>query len=129
VTGNSIRITEFLVFCLPLIEAAVGLASISGLVVRLFRTNVGHRWLRISTPSMLRNTRFEPGFLGRDYTLVSVGRKWSVWPDVAFQFGGPSDWTNTQVFWLENHRLMIRYNQNETGDRPECKTVKPRALA
>lgn len=75
-TGNSIRITEFLVFCLPLIEAAVGLASISGLVVRLFRTNVGHRWLRISTPSMLRNTRFEPGFLGRDYTLVSVGRKW-----------------------------------------------------
>jgi len=25
---------------------------------------------------------FEPGFLGRDYTVVSVRRRWSVWPDV-----------------------------------------------
>jgi energy-coupling factor transporter transmembrane protein EcfT len=65
---------------------------------------------------------YESGFLGRDSTFVSVKGKWSLRGDTVYQFSGPSDWTSTQVFWLDNHRLMIRYDRNEVSTQEEWKT-------
>jgi len=39
---------------------------------------------------------YEAGFLGRDFTVVRVRRKWSVVPDVVYEYQGPSDWTRTR---------------------------------
>ena len=65
---------------------------------------------------------YEAGFLGRDLTFVTVRRRWSIRPDVAYQYAGPSDWTATEVRWLDNQRLMIRYHPDREGRFQECRT-------
>jgi hypothetical protein len=64
---------------------------------------------------------YEAGFLGRDSTSVTVRKKWSVFPDVAYQYAGPSDWTSTEVRWLSNERLLVRYSGDGEGRFQECK--------
>lgn len=61
--------------------------------------------------------RYQAGFLGRDSTFVSVRRKWSVLAVEAYRYAGPSDWSGTEVRWLDNEHLLIRYSR-EGGDHP-----------
>jgi hypothetical protein len=53
--------------------------------------------------------KYEAGFLGRDATYVMVRKKWSILPDEAYGYLGPSDWSLTEVSWIDNSRLRIRY--------------------
>jgi hypothetical protein len=63
---------------------------------------------------------YEAGFLGRDSTVVTVRKKWSIFPDVAYQYQGPSDWTGTEVLWMTNDRLLVRYSLDEKGRFQQC---------
>lgn len=47
------------------------------------------------------------GFLGRDSTFVTVRKGWSIFPDVVYQYAGPSDGTDTEVRWLSNEQLLV----------------------
>jgi hypothetical protein len=61
---------------------------------------------------------YEAGFLGRDSTYVSVRREWSLLPVNAYWYAGPNDWSGTEVRWLDNEHLLIRY-QKDDADRPQ----------
>ena len=63
---------------------------------------------------------YQAGFLGRDSTLVTVRKKWSIIPDVAYQYAGPSDWTGTEVRWLSNKQLLVQYSADEAGSFQRC---------
>jgi hypothetical protein len=52
---------------------------------------------------------YEAGFLGRDSTFVSVRRRLSFRSEYAYWYAGPSDWSGTDVRWLDNNHLFIRY--------------------
>lgn len=63
---------------------------------------------------------YEAGFLGRDSTFVTVRKRWSIFPDVVYQYAGPSDWTDTEVRWLSNEQLLVRYRPDEEGRFQQC---------
>jgi hypothetical protein len=64
------------------------------------------------------------GFLGRDVTSVNVRKKWSLIRSNAYTYAGPSDWSSTQVRWLDNERLLIRYSQDERDHPQRCNNGK-----
>jgi hypothetical protein len=66
--------------------------------------------------------RYEAGFLGRDSTSVTVRKRWSIFPDVVYQYAGPSDWTDTEVRWLSNEQLLVRYTPDGEGRFQQCQT-------
>jgi hypothetical protein len=57
---------------------------------------------------------YEAGFLGRDMTVVTVRGKWSIWREEAYVYEGPSDWGDTEVHWVDDKRLAIRYFSDAT---------------
>lgn len=63
---------------------------------------------------------YEAGFLGRDSTFVTVRKRWSIFPDVGYQYAGPSDWTDTDVRWLSNEQLLVRYRPDGEGRFQQC---------
>jgi hypothetical protein len=63
---------------------------------------------------------YEAGFLGRDSTFVSVRRKWSLLPRDVYWYDGPSDWSGTEVRWLDNQHLLIRYTEDQRGHSQHC---------
>jgi hypothetical protein len=63
---------------------------------------------------------YEVGFLGRDSTFVRIRRKWSVLPVYAYWYVGPSDWSSTEVRWLDNEHLLIRYMQDDRDRMQHC---------
>ncbi len=65
---------------------------------------------------------YEAGFLGRDSTFVTVRKRWSIFPDVVYQYAGPSDWTGTEVRWLSNEQLLVRYRPDGEGRFQQCQT-------
>ncbi|MBZ5681321.1 MAG: hypothetical protein LAO24_14570 [Acidobacteriia bacterium] len=78
----------------------------------------------IVSPDFQHVARYEyqVGFLSRDTTFVFVRKKWSIRSEQVYEYIGPSDWKDTDVRWLDNHRLMIRYHPNQAGGHQECKT-------
>jgi hypothetical protein len=65
---------------------------------------------------------YEAGFLGRDSTFVTVRKRWGIFPDVVYQYAGPSDWTDTDVRWLNNEQLLVRYRPDGEGRFQQCQT-------
>jgi hypothetical protein len=63
---------------------------------------------------------YQAGFLGRDFTLVSVRRKWSLVRHNAYRYAGPSDWSGTEVRWVDNEHLLIRYTEDSEGRSQVC---------
>ena len=63
---------------------------------------------------------YEAGFLGRDSTFVTVRKRWSIFPDVVYQYAGPSDWASIEVRWLGNEQLLVRYRQDGEGRFQQC---------
>jgi hypothetical protein len=63
---------------------------------------------------------YEAGFLGRDSTFVSVRSKWSLLRHDAYWYAGPSDWSGTEVRWLDNEHLLIRYTEDREGRPQHC---------
>ena len=61
------------------------------------------------------------GFLGRDVTSVTVRKKWSIHRELVYQYDGPSDWTDNDVGWVDNGRLIVRYTLDQTHFQ-QCKT-------
>ena len=151
----TIRITEFVVFCLPFLEILVVLGILAATTVYLFRARSIHRWLRVcmrvgggimvpplvlcmlmlitmaacsSKPRIIVSPdsyhiaeySYRAGFLGRDSTFVRVRRKWSLFPVDAYWYAGPSDWSSTEVRWLDNERLLIRYPKDDSGHPQHC---------
>lgn len=65
---------------------------------------------------------YDPGFLGRDLSTVDVRKKWSIGrPQPAYEYAGPSDWASTEVRWLSNDHLSIRYHSDQSRFQ-ECRT-------
>src|ERR1051326_2207628 len=64
---------------------------------------------------------YEAGFLGRGSTFVSVRSKWSLLPVNAYWYAGPSDWLGTEVRWLDNKHLLIRYQQDDRDHPQHCR--------
>lgn len=150
-----IRITEFLVFCLPFIRLLAILGTVAAATVYLLRARSVRKSLRVcmriiggilvlplalcallllmmiactSRPRVLVSPdsqhiaeySYEAGFLGRDSTFVSVRRKWSLLRDNAYWYAGPSDWSRTEVRWLDNEHLLIRYAEDGEGRSQHC---------
>lgn len=63
---------------------------------------------------------YDAGFLGRDYTFVSVRRKWSLIRSDVYRYAGPSDWSGTEVRWIDNEHLLIRYTQDGEDRFQQC---------
>lgn len=63
---------------------------------------------------------YNAGFLGRDFTSVDVRGKWSIFPSEAYRYSGPSDWSGTQVLWLDDRHLQIRYVEDRQGRLQHC---------
>jgi hypothetical protein len=63
---------------------------------------------------------YQAGFLGRDSTFVRVRRKLSLLPANAYSYAGPSDWSGTEVRWLDNEHLLIRYLKDDNGHPQHC---------
>jgi hypothetical protein len=63
---------------------------------------------------------YQAGFLGRDSTFVRVRRKWSLLPVNAYWYAGPSDWSSTEVRWLDNEHLLIRYLKDDMDHPQHC---------
>lgn len=63
---------------------------------------------------------YEAGFLGRDYTFVSVRRNWSLIRSDVYRYAGPSDWSGTEVRWIDNEHLLIRYTQDGRDHFQQC---------
>ena len=154
-TSSVIRVTEFLVFCLPILVVLVIFAVAVAATVYLLRVRSGRRWLRICmratgavlvvplilvlllligmvgctprprilvSPDSQHVAAYscDAGWLGRDTTFVTVRKKWSIRPDIVYQYAGPSDWSSTQVHWLGNGRLVIQYEPEQSPQL--CKT-------
>jgi hypothetical protein len=64
---------------------------------------------------------YDAGFLGRDFTAVVVGGRWSTQFVNVYEYEGPSDWNGTEVRWLNNERLLIRYYPDPERFQ-QCKT-------
>jgi hypothetical protein len=64
---------------------------------------------------------YAAGFLGRDTTVVRIRSEWSIWPETAYAYEGPSNWTATGVRWLNSNTLLIEYYPDPTRFQ-ECKT-------
>jgi len=65
---------------------------------------------------------YNAGFLGRDSTVVSVRNKWGIRRKLVYQYSGPSDWTGTEVRWLSNDRLSVRYYVDQSRFQ-ECRAA------
>jgi hypothetical protein len=63
---------------------------------------------------------YEAAFLGRDLTVITVRKKWSLFPARAYQYSGPSDWPDTQVRWPDNKHLRIDYSRDSEGRSQYC---------
>jgi hypothetical protein len=153
--GAAIRITEFLVFCLPFLRLLAIVGAVAAASVYLFRARSVRKWLRIcmritggilvvplalgvlvllgmvactSRPRVLVSPdsrhiaeySYMAGFLGRDATYVSVRKKWSLLRHDAYSYAGPSDWSGTEVRWLDNEHLLIRYSEDQRGHPQHC---------
>jgi hypothetical protein len=105
VTSLVIKSTELLVFCLPFIKMAAIVGIIAGAVFYLFRARFVRRWLTICT-HIAGAVLVLPLVAA---LLLFLRKKWSIFPDVAYQYAGPSDWTGTEVRWLSNERLLVGY--------------------
>jgi hypothetical protein len=46
-----------------------------------------------------------------------VRKKWSILPDKAYVYFGPGDWSDTEVRWVDNKRLLIQYQPPDREDR------------
>ena len=66
---------------------------------------------------------YQAGFLSRDITSVLVGKRWDIHPEAVYEYAGPSDWTDTQVNWLGNNRLVIRYFLDNDSRLQQCTTA------
>jgi len=150
-----IRITEFVVFCLPFLKILVVLGTLVAATAYLFRARSMRGWLRVcvrvgggilllplalcmlvlvsmaactSRPRIIVSPdsnhiaeyTYQAGFLGRDSTFVSVRKKWSVFPVRAYSYAGPSDWSSTEVRWLDNEHLLIRYLKDDMDHPQHC---------
>ena len=58
--------------------------------------------------------------MGRDSTFVSVRGKWSLLPVNAYWYAGPNDWSTTEVRWLDNEHLLIRYPKDDRDHPQHC---------
>jgi hypothetical protein len=57
---------------------------------------------------------YTEGWLGRDTADVYVGGIWHR-PGWAYSHGGGSDFADTDVIWLSNDDLLVRYSVQEDG--------------
>jgi len=157
--SRAVRITEFVVFCIPFIKILVILGILGAATIYLLRARSMRRWLTVcmrvgggilvlpllvcmlllvvmaactSRPRVLVSPdskhiaeySYEAGFLGRDSTYVSVRREWSLLPVHAYWYSGPSDWSGTEVRWLDNEHLLIHYQKDDRGRPQHCSENK-----
>jgi hypothetical protein len=66
---------------------------------------------------------YQPGFLGRDVTTVTVRNRWGLFTSEAYSCLGASEWTQTAVRWLDDDHIEIRY----FSDQQHFQKCKPQA--
>jgi hypothetical protein len=95
--------------CIRLIGAALVLPSI--LLISLNRMENSPTRVFVSPDSLhIAYYKYQKGFLGRDLTVVTVGKNSGMLTDRVYEHDGPSDWSKTEVRWLNNDQLLIRYD-------------------
>ena len=117
-------VQQWLTICTRIAGAVLLLPLVFVLLVLLLMLVGDHPRPRVlvSADSLhIAEYSYEAGFLGRDSTVVTVRKKWSIFPDMAYQYQGPSDWTGTEVLWMANDRLLVRYSLDEKGRFQQCK--------
>lgn len=70
--------------------------------------------------SRVADYAYEAGFLGRDFSGVTVRLSKSIHPEEAYFYFGPSDWEGTTVRWLDNRNLEIGYHPDPDGRTQQC---------
>ncbi len=63
--------------------------------------------------------RYQAGFLGRDYTEVTLKLAGCCRHSKVFAHGGPSEFNDPVVEWLDNRHLKITYH-TRPGDSQHC---------
>jgi hypothetical protein len=63
---------------------------------------------------------YNAGFLGRDFSGVTVRPSSSMHPEEAYFYFGPSDWASTTVKWLDDSNLEIGYYPDPHGRTQQC---------
>jgi hypothetical protein len=118
---------KWLTVCARIIGVAFGLCLILGFIftlfVLVFGGGISRPRVSVSPDSQhIAFHYYQPGFLGRDSTWVTVGKKWSLETRTVYEYDGPSDWTDTQVIWLSYDRLLVRYFLEHEGRYQQCDT-------
>jgi hypothetical protein len=70
--------------------------------------------------SRVADYTYEAGFLGRDFSGVTVRLSKSIHPEEAYFYFGPSEWEGTTVRWLDNRNLEIGYHPDRDGRTQQC---------
>ncbi|MBS1798584.1 MAG: hypothetical protein JSS95_02030 [Acidobacteria bacterium] len=65
---------------------------------------------------------YEAGFLGRDFTGVTIRSSNSLHGEEAYFYFGPSSWEDTNVRWLDDQNLEIGYRPDSQRTQA-CKPV------
>jgi hypothetical protein len=87
---------------------------LTGLIV-LFAARISAPRITVSPDSQhIAYHYYTAGFLGRDSTWVSVGKTWTIEPETVYEYDGPSDWGETELLWVGNDQLLIRYRPDQT---------------
>lgn len=64
---------------------------------------------------------YDGGFLGRDYTFVTLKRRAECRHVQVFWLAGPSSFDDAKLEWLDNQHLRISYHARP-GDRQHCES-------
>lgn len=91
--------------------AASFLVAIFGLGVLFSAGDPRPQYRSTDSPSGLHRATLmcQAGFLGRDVSEVKITTKNSCKRLIAYGYDGPSDLTSTQVTWLDDFHLQIKY--------------------
>lgn len=99
-------------------------ASLSILIAGCSLENASRPHVLVSPDrSRVADYTYEAGFLGRDYSGVTVRLAGSIHSDEAYFYFGPSDWAGTTVHWLDNQNLEIGYYLDPHGRTQQCNAL------
>ncbi len=114
-----LRIASRILGAASLVPVAILLPALAlGFMLRAGDPPTQVRTVR-STDGQEATLRYDAGFLGRDYTEVTLKRSGCCQHDPVFWHAGPSWFDDVQIEWLDNRHLHLTYHARR-GDAQHC---------